>query len=334
MSKKLIAAGVAVIALGILGLSSIFTVKEAEQAIVLELGRFVRLESKPGLHFKLPFIQNISYFDRRVLDFEADLGEINTSDQKQTLVDTYTRYRITDALRFFQTARSIENFEARRDDAPLNAIIKSNVRQVISRVDLATLLTAKRAEVMKDITKRVHGEMERFGVEILDVRLKRIDLPQQNADAVQQRMETQRRQEAIRIRAEGDKESQTIRADADKRVRVIRAEAEQKANILRGEGEGTAQDALHVRAPCASGIRPAVVLRPRSGGRCARAPACAALDCRGGRPGPDARDHSGGRLRAAGRGADGRQPVTQRSAASDGARRTPSKAGSGSSREG
>lgn len=242
MSKKLIAAGVGVIALGIVGLSSVFTVKEAEQAIVLQLGAFVRLESKPGLHFKLPFIQNVSYFDRRVLDFEADLGEINTSDQKQTVVDTYTRYRITDALKFFQTARSIENFEARRDDAPLNAIIKSNVRQVISRVDLATLLTAKRAEVMKDITKRVHGEMERFGVEVIDVRLKRIDLPQQNADAVQQRMETQRRQEAIRIRAEGDKESQTIRADADKRVRVIRAEAEQKANILRGEGEGTAQE--------------------------------------------------------------------------------------------
>ena len=242
MSRRLIAAGVGVVALGIVGLSSVFTVQEAEQAIVLELGRFVRIESRPGLHTKLPFIQSVRYFDKRVLDFEADLGEINTADQKQTVVDTYTRYRITDALKFFQTARSIENFEARRDDAPLNAITKSNVRQVISRVDLATLLTAKRAEVMKDITKRVHSEMERFGVEVIDVRLKRIDLPQQNADAVQQRMETQRRQEAIRIRAEGDKESQTIRADADKRVRVIRAEAEQKANILRGEGEGTAQE--------------------------------------------------------------------------------------------
>ena len=98
MSKKLIAAGVGVIALGIVGLSSVFTVKEAEQAIVLQFGAFVRLESKPGLHFKAPFIQNVSYFDRRVLDFEADLGEINTSDQKQTVVDTYTRYRITDAL--------------------------------------------------------------------------------------------------------------------------------------------------------------------------------------------------------------------------------------------
>ncbi len=242
MSRRLIASGVGIVLLGIIGLSSIFTVQEAEQAIVLELGRFVRVENKPGLHFKVPFIQTVSYFDKRVLDFEADLGEINTKDQKQTVVDTYTRYRITDVLKFFQTARSIENFEARRPDAPLNALIKSNVLQVFGRVDLATLLTAKRAEVMKEITKRVHDEMERFGVEIIDVRIKRIDLPQQNADAVQQRMETQRRQEAIRIRAEGDKESQRIRADADKQVRVIRAEAEQKANILRGEGEGQAQE--------------------------------------------------------------------------------------------
>ena len=198
MPRRLIAAGVGIIVLGIVALSSVFTVKEAEQAIVLQLGAFVRIESTPGLHFKAPFIQNVSYFDKRVLDFEADLGEINTSDQKQTIVDTYTRYRIKDALKFFQTARSIENFEARRDDAPLNAYIKSTVRQVFGRTELTTLLTAKRAEVMKDITKRVHDEMDRFGVEILDVRLKRIDLPQQNADAVQQRMETQRRQEAIR----------------------------------------------------------------------------------------------------------------------------------------
>ena len=242
MPRKLIAAGVAIIVLGIVALSSLFTVQESEQAIVLELGRFVRLENKPGLHYKVPFIQNVRYFDKRVLDFEADLGEINTSDQKQTVVDTYTRYRITDALKFFQTARATENFEARRDDAPLNALIKSNVREVFARVELATLLTAKRAEVMREITKRVHDEMERFGVEIIDVRIKRIDLPQQNRDAVQQRMEAQRRQEAIRIRADGDKEAQRIRAEADKQVRVIRAEAEQKGNILRGEGEGTAQE--------------------------------------------------------------------------------------------
>lgn len=240
MSRRLIAAGVGIVVLGILGLSSVFTVQEAEQAIVLELGRFVRIESRPGLHMKLPFIQSVRYFDKRVLEFEADLGEINTKDQKQTIVDTYARYRIVDSLKFFQTAETFDRFEAR--GGRLDVLIKSNVREVFARVELSTLLTAKRAEVMREITQRVHGQLEQFGVEVIDVRLKRIDLPQQNADAVQQRMETQRRQEAIRIRAEGDKESQTIRADADKQVRVIHAEAEQKANILRGEGEGQAQE--------------------------------------------------------------------------------------------
>jgi membrane protease subunit HflC len=243
MSRKLVAAGVGVIVLGIIGMSSTFVVQEQDQAVVLAFGRFVRVEQKPGLHLKYPWpFQEVRYYDKRVLDFEADLGEINTSDQKQTVVDTYTRYRITDPLKFFQTAGTVELFESRRDEAPLNALIKSNVREVFARVELATLLTAKRAEVMKEITKRVHDQLTSFGVEIIDVRLKRIDLPQQNRDAVQQRMEAQRRQEAIRIRADGDKESQRIRAEADKQVRVIRAEAEQKANILRGEGEGTAQE--------------------------------------------------------------------------------------------
>jgi len=242
MARKLIFAGVGVVALGVVGLSSVFVVQEQEQTIVLQLGAFVRVEQRPGLHFKMPFVQDVRTFDKRVLDFEADLGEINTADQKQTLVDTYTRYRITDPLKFMQTAGSIEAFEARRDDAPLNAYIKSNVREVFARVDLATLLTAKRAEVMLEITSRVRAETARFGVQVLDVRIKRIDLPQQNRDAVQQRMETQRRQEAIRIRAEGDKERQRIVAEADKQVRVIRADAGQKANILRGEGEGTAQE--------------------------------------------------------------------------------------------
>ena len=148
MSKKLVAAGIGVVALGIVGLSSVFVVQEQEQAIVLQLGAFVRVEQRPGLHFKLPFVQDVRYFDKRVLDFEADLGEINTADQKQTLVDTYSRYRITDPLRFLQTAGSIEAFEARREDAPFNAIIKSTVREVFARADLATLLTAASAVLL------------------------------------------------------------------------------------------------------------------------------------------------------------------------------------------
>jgi membrane protease subunit HflC len=242
MSRRLIAIGVGIIVLGIVALSSVFVVQEQEQAIVLELGRFVRVEQRPGLHVKLPFIQDVRIFDKRVLDYEADLGEINTSDQKQTQVDTYARYRIDDPLMFLQTARSLERFETKREDGVLSTIIKSNVREVFAKVDLATLLTAKRADVMADITQRVHKEVKSFGVEIIDVRIKRIDLPQANSEAVQKRMEAQRRQEATRIRAEGNKESLRITAEADKQVRVINAEADQKANILRGEGEGTAQE--------------------------------------------------------------------------------------------
>ena len=138
MARSLVAAGVGVIVLGIVGMSSTFVVQEQDQAVVLAFGRFVRVEQQPGLHLKYPWpFQEVRYYDKRVLDFEADLGEINTSDQKQTLVDTYTRYRITDALKFFQTARSIENFEARRDDAPLNALIKSNVREVFAQIGRA-----------------------------------------------------------------------------------------------------------------------------------------------------------------------------------------------------
>jgi membrane protease subunit HflC len=241
MARGLIITGVGIVVLGIVGLSSIYTVPMQEQAIVLELGRFVRVESQPGLHFKIPFIQNVRYFDKRVLDFEADLGEINTADQKQTQVDTYARYRIIEPLKFMLTAGSLERFESHREDAVLNTIIKSNVREVFAKVELSTLLTSKRADVMADITNRVRKEMQSFGVQVIDVRLKRIDLPAQNSEAVLQRMESQRRQEAIRIRAEGDKEAQRIQAEADKQVRVIKAEAEQKANVLRGEGEAAAQ---------------------------------------------------------------------------------------------
>ncbi|MCW5772737.1 MAG: protease modulator HflC [Rhodospirillaceae bacterium] len=247
MARGLVIAGVGVVVLGVVGLSSVFVVHQREQAIVLELGRFVRVENTPGLHFKTPFIQDVRYFDKRVLDFEADLGEINTSDQKQTQVDTYARYRIIDPLKFMLTARSLERFESRREDAILNTIIKSNVREVFAKVELSTLLTAKRADVMADITKRVRREVESFGVEIIDVRIKRIDLPQANSEAVLRRMEAQRRQEATRIRAEGDKEYQRITAETDKQVRVIKAEAEQKANVLRGQGEGEAQ-AIYNRA--------------------------------------------------------------------------------------
>lgn len=248
MSKSLIAAGIGIIVLGIVALASVFVVNERDQAIVLQFGAFKRQEKTPGLHFMLPW-QSVRYFDKRVLDFDADVGEIPTKDQKQTQVDTYVRYRITDPLRFFQTARSVENFEAKRDDAVLNSTVRSTVRNVFTQYDLSALLSEQRSTVIHQaILQRVKDAIEKkddpeksFGVEIIDVRIKRIDLPRQNREAVEARMETERRQEATLIRADGERKAQTVRAEADREVRVITARATQRAQILRGEGEGTAQ---------------------------------------------------------------------------------------------
>jgi membrane protease subunit HflC len=237
MSRKFVAIGIAIIAVGITLLSATFTVGEQQHAIVLQFGEPMRAHNQPGLHFKVPFVQDVVYVDDRVLDFDADLGEIPTADQKQVLVDAFARYRIEEPVQFVQRAGSVATFERQ-----LSRILSGRVQAAISRVDLQTLLTAKRAEIMTAVTKDVREETKVFGVEILDVRLKRIDLPRQNSEAVIQRMETQRRQEAVRIRAEGAKESQRIQAEADKRVRVIKAEAEKKGTILRGEGEAQATE--------------------------------------------------------------------------------------------
>jgi membrane protease subunit HflC len=238
MARKTIAFLVAGAAIVVVGLSSVFTVEEQEQGLVLQFGAVKREASKPGLHFKMPFIENVVYFDKRVLDYEGDLGEVNTGDQKQTLVDTYTRYRIVNVRQFVEQSRttSMQAFET----GLLQQAVRTNVQAVFASVDLATMLTAKRDELMTEVTKRVDEQMKRYGISVLDVRVKRIDLPKQNSEAVFQRMETQRRQEATRIRAEGERDAQRTRAEADKRVRVIKSEAEKKGQILRGEGDGKA----------------------------------------------------------------------------------------------
>ncbi len=244
MPRKIIAAVVLVVVLGIVGLSSVFTVSEQQQAIVLQFNAYVRDAKNAGLHFKIPFFQSVQYYDKRVLDYEVDLGEIPTSDQKQLLVDAFVRYRIDDPLKFYNTARSTQAFEARGSvqKGLLPAIVEAEVRAVFGRVDLATLLTPERAELMSEIARRVRTQADSWGVKMIDVRLKRLDLPRQNSNAVIERMETQRRQEAVKIRAEGDKESQRYTAEADKKVRIILAEADKKSQILRGEGEGKAQE--------------------------------------------------------------------------------------------
>lgn len=225
------------IAAAVIGYSSIFTVHQAEQALRLQFGKVIDTVTEPGLHFKIPFVQNVVFFDKRVLEYDGPPQEVPTLDQKQLVVDAFARYRIVDPLKFYQTATNEQGMGQR-----LRSVIDANLRQVLSNVPMLTILTDKRADLMKQIARNVGEESERFGVEVLDVRLKRIDLPEENSQAIYRRMETQRKQEAVAIRAEGERERKQIMAEADKQSRIIVAQANRKSEILRGEGEGQAQE--------------------------------------------------------------------------------------------
>ena len=236
MSGTRLGIGILVLFAVVIGLSSVFTVNEREQVLVLQFGEVKRLVNQPGLHFKLPLIQNTVYYDRRVLDYDARSQEVPTRDQRQIVVNAFARYRILDPLRFFQRVNNEE-----RMDEQLKSIIYSHLFAEFGKIDLATVLTPERANLMRRIAEEVKKQAADYGIEVLDVRFKRVDLPEENTQAIVRRMQTQREQEARRIRAEGDKDSRTIKADADKQARVIKAEANKRSEILRGEGDGQAQ---------------------------------------------------------------------------------------------
>ncbi len=223
-------------ALLIVGSTSVFTVNEKEQVLVRRFGEVTRTVTEPGLNFKVPFIDEATYFDKRLLSFDGEVQEIPTVDQKQLIVDVYAKYQITDPLLFFQSVNSIAGIQAR-----LPNVINSALREVLGDVPLSRILTDDRARLMDKSTEIANANAQEFGIEIQDVRMKRVDLPPENSQAVFRRMQTQREQEARKFRAEGDKESRGIRAEADKQQRVIIAEARKKAEILRGEGDSQAQ---------------------------------------------------------------------------------------------
>lgn len=238
MSKTMrLVFGILAIFAGIALFSSIYTVHEREQALVLQLGEPIDTVTDAGLHFKLPFVQNIVFFDQRVLDFDNPAEEVPTLDQKQIIVDAFARWRITAPLLFYQTATNELGMQTR-----LRNIINTNLRNVLGGVPLLTILTKQRGELMATIAGQVNERGKRFGIEVLDVRMKRVDLPEENSQAIFRRMQTQREQEARKIRAEGDREKKRITAEADKQSRIIVAEARKQSEILRGEGEGRAQE--------------------------------------------------------------------------------------------
>jgi modulator of FtsH protease HflC len=231
--------GAAILVVAILGivllLQAIFTVHQSERALVLQLGQWIRTVDEPGLNFKIPFIQNVEPISKRVLRAEASQEELLTQDQKRVVVDYFARYKIIDPLLFYQSVRSTENLEQR-----LKPIITSQLRRVLGGVQLARILTEERADMMREITVAVDGEVKRFGITVLDVRMKRVDLPKENSEAIFNRMRTQRQQAAALIRAEGDRAARALRAEGQKQQVIIRANARQRAEILRGEGDAKA----------------------------------------------------------------------------------------------
>ena len=236
MSSYKIISGVGFLAVLFGLLSSFFTVDQTQQALILQFGEPKRLINKQGLNFKIPFIQEVTYFDKRVLSLVSkDSEEVILADQKRLEVDTYSRFKIIDPLLFFQTVRS--EFGARQR---LESIIDSSVRRVFGKFELTAILSDARTQIVDDISGEVNSTIKKLGMEIVDVRIRRADYPEATVQNIFNRMKTERNQEAKEFRAEGSEEAQKIRADAEKQKVVLVAESKRKAEALRGNGDGEA----------------------------------------------------------------------------------------------
>ena len=212
---------------------SLFVVKEINQAIVLQFGDPKKVIVKPGLQVKIPFIQNVVFLDRRILNLDAPPEEVIASDQKRLIVDAYARFKIVDPLKFY-----ISVGDERVARSRLSTIINSRIRSVLGKQSLATLLSEDRTKQMAIIQEGVNAEAQNFGIQIIDVRIKRADLPQANSEAIYKRMQTEREREAKEFRAKGAEMAVTITSTADKEVTVLLANAKKQSEIMKGEGDG------------------------------------------------------------------------------------------------
>ncbi len=219
-------------ALLFVGYNSVFIIHETQQAIILQFGDPRREIKEPGLGFKTPFIQNVVYIEKRILDLDAPVAEVITNDQKQLLVDAFARFRINQPLKYYTSVRVLP--EAERQ---LANQLNSNLRNVIAAEDFTAVISTKRSELMERIAEQLNRSSQRFGLEIVDVRIKRADLPQQNSQAIYQRMETERKREAAEFRAQGQEAALRIRSSADREVTVLKAQAQRDSEIIRGEGD-------------------------------------------------------------------------------------------------
>ena len=220
--------------------SSFFVVDQTENALVLQFGKMVRVIETPGWKMKIPFIQEVKYFDRQLLTYNLPVIEVNAGDQKRMVVDLYVRYRITDVLTFFKKVTTKEGLQNR-----LGKIMPDIMQEVIGRAPLSEMLSQHRIKIMNEILTKAQASIKSFGVSIEptqggDVRIIRADLPAENSEAIFNRMESERRQEAKQFRAEGDEHAQVIRAEADHDCTVLLAEARKESEIKRGDGDAEA----------------------------------------------------------------------------------------------
>ncbi len=229
----LIILGVLVVVLGGLSFDAIFTVHQVQSALVLQFGRPVRVEMEPGLKFKLPMVQDVEYFDKRILDLDPPEQQMILQDQKRINVDSFVRYKITDPLVFRQRAVTQANFE-QLFGGRLNAALRAEVGRIL----LPDMLSEKRDDVMARIAAQLKQQAPEFGVAVIDVRIGRTDLPTETSQAVYKRMNSEREAQARRLRSEGSEIKARIQAEADRKRTVILAEARRTSQILRGEGEG------------------------------------------------------------------------------------------------
>jgi len=228
-----IVALLALLVVVIVGYSSVFTVDQTEQALVVRLGDPQPPITAPGLHFKAPFIDTVIPIDKRILDLENPSQEVIASDQKRLVVDAFARYRIKDALRFYQSIGSIQ-----AANIQLTTILNASLRRVLGEVTFIQVVRDEREALMNRIRDQVDREAAAYGIQVVDVRIRRADLPEQNSQAVYQRMQTERQREAAEFRAQGGQKAQEIRSNADREATVIVAEANSTAEQVRGDGDG------------------------------------------------------------------------------------------------
>jgi membrane protease subunit HflC len=213
-------------------LSCFYTVKQTEQALLLQFNAPRQIVTEPGLHTKIPWIQSVVFIDKRLLNLEAPSEEVIAQDKKRLVVDAFARWRILDPLRFYQALYDLDTAQIR-----LTSILSSNVRRVLGSQNFAAVLSARRGELMRDIRDNMNQEARNFGIKVVDVRIRHADLPAENSQAIYNRMMQERKREANEYRAEGSEISQRIRARAEREVTVLLAEATRESSILRGQGD-------------------------------------------------------------------------------------------------